>query len=61
MRGGDLSVKTSKINERPGVAVCICGKNGTIIRHEPELYMRTLREEMARATKKKEVKRDDAG
>ena len=54
-------MKTSKINERPGVAVCICGKNGTIIRHEPELYMRTLREEMARAAKKKEVKRDDAG
>jgi hypothetical protein len=59
---GVLSVKTGKINERPGVAVCICGKNGTIIRHEPDLYMREVREQISRAgKKKKEVKKDDAG
>lgn len=55
-------MKTGKINERPGVVVCICGKNGTIIRHEPDLYMREVREQISRAgKKKKEVKKDDAG
>ena len=46
-------MKTQKINERPGVAVCICGKNGTIIRHEPELYMKEIREQNASGKKKK--------
>ena len=43
-------MKTQKINERPGVAVCICGKNGTIIRHEPELYLKSLRDKSAKKT-----------
>ncbi|MBQ7887307.1 MAG: hypothetical protein IJ313_10490 [Clostridia bacterium] len=49
----------SRINPRPGVVVCICGKHGTIIRHDPEGYMRTPREQFARAKKKKEAKEDD--
>lgn len=48
-----------KINERPGVVVCICGKHGTIIRHDPGAYLRTLREQYARATYIKEETEDD--
>lgn len=51
----------TKINERPGVAVCICRADGIIVRHDPGLYMAEVREQIARAKRKeKEENEDDA-
>lgn len=49
-----------KINERPGVAVCICRPDGVIVRHDPGMYLRELREQYARMTREKEENEDDA-
>lgn len=53
--------KAAQINPRPGVAVCICGKNGVIIRHDPGGYARTMREQFARAREEKKEEKDDDG
>lgn len=54
-------LKAAQVNPRPGVAVCICGKHGTIIRHDPGMYMRTMREQFARAREEKKEEKDDDG
>lgn len=51
----------NKINERPGVVACICRPDGVIVRHDPGLYLRELREQYARAERKEEEEhKDDA-
>lgn len=50
-----------KINERPGVMVCICSKSGQIAMHDPGRYLRELREVYARAKKEEEENDDDDG
>lgn len=49
----------NRINERPGVVVCICEKNGNISLWDPGAWYRTMTIRREKANQKEKKEHDD--